>query len=133
MGVNMPSRADQDPEAALPAVILGRVIGHDAYRVLREGDTVVGMQVMKSPEARMSSIGSYRDLRAFLRNTAPGDWILVRLIRNGEAIETSLRLGLNSGAGRNENQDRLFHEAAKHYWATQFAPLFKGQSTAPAS
>lgn len=123
MGVTMPLNSDDDPRAGLPALVTGRVMGCDAYRVLREGDTVVGMQGITRQEPAMTSIGSYRELRAFLRNTSPGDWILIRLVRNGEPIETPLRLGLNNGA--RQVDANVFQYFAEQYWNQQFAPLFK--------
>lgn len=126
MGVSMPIASDDDPRAGLPAVILGRVKGCDAYRVLREGDTVVGMQMMTPKNAPMAPIGSYRDLRAFLRKTSAGDWIVVRIIRNGEAVETALRLGLNSGD--RQLDVTLFEYLADQYWSQQFANVIKPKS-----
>jgi hypothetical protein len=132
MGIQMPISNDEDERALLPATIPGRVMGCDAYRVLRDGDTVVGMQGMTRKDAAMTVISNYRDLRAFLRTTAAGDWILIRAIRNGEAIEVPLQLGLNNG-GRDQDVQKLQKHFADQYWAKEFAPVLKQASANPAS
>lgn len=118
-----------------PAIIQGRTMGFDGYRVLRDGDTVVGMQVAPRP---MQPVANFNDLRNIVLATRPGNWILVRVIRNGQPVEVLLHLtarieqpGMAVG-GVSPNLNPLLPQA-QAYWDRTFAPALDQPSTRPAS
>ncbi len=132
LGVTGPGNLEE------PALIRGRTIGYDAYRVLREGDTIVGMQVQRGPGVgEMKRIESFSDLRQVIVATHPGNWILVRVIRNGQPVEVTVHLasrielvGQANGQPTNENPNL---PRAKAYWNLTFAPVLEPAATQPAA
>lgn len=132
MGIQMGSFANDEQSLRLPAVVVGRTTGYDASRVLRDGDTIVGMQNLSRDSKSMSVITNYADLQGFLRDARVGEWILIRVIRNGEAVETGLHLAPRppEGVGSVENPNYV---VAEFYWRDKFAARLNDPASRPAS
>lgn len=111
-----------------PAVVQGRTIGYDAYRVLREGDTVVGMQ--RTQDAEMRPIENFDALRTIVGNTRPGEWLLVRVIRNGAPVEVTVRLAARPPREITGNDNPDLPDAQR-YWEETFSPALTPATTQP--
>ena len=131
--IGIPRPADFQDAAVIPE----RIIGYDGYRVLRDGDTIVGMQLQRNANRQMQTVKSFVELQEFMKMTRPGDWLIVRIIRNGQPMEATLHLaGRDEANGRPAiagmtNQNPYLQEA-QMYWRDSFQPSLNAATTRPA-
>lgn len=124
-----PMSFDIDDRSDAPTPTTGllldlRVPGFDAYRMLRDGDLVVGIVgVLDKPGFTSNDFSDV--IRAQFR---PGDIATLRVVRSGHLINVKIKLGARPMdlpptdiASWTEPRD----EAAEEYWKQYFQPIVK--------
>lgn len=103
-------------------LIVSRLLGFCGYRMLQEGDIVLG--VMDQPNART---GDFIDLSTIIRGTEAGATIHLEVYRRGRIISVPVTLDARpTDLARFQNLDALRSvrfRRAYDYWRQHFAPL----------
>jgi len=91
---------DMDRNERLPsgpgAAVDSRVPGFDAYRVLRDGDLIVGVKLLDATgkgQVEFVSIFNFDTLARIILQRPTGDTVELRVLRSGRIIDISTRLG----------------------------------------
>ena len=109
-------------------MITTRIAGFPAYRMLREGDVIVGID-----EVPDTPITSSNDFVTVLRQMPAGTVVTLRVLRGGNVQKVPVKLdprpaaasGLGDAMGVLESTRQ---SKAEEYWARAFAPLVGDQS-----
>jgi hypothetical protein len=112
-----------NPDSAGGLVVSRRVPGFSAYRMLRDGDVITGIEQLPADH--------FDDPTAFgsaIRNTfRPGQTVVLRVERNGNPIHVPVLLRPQPAGVENSIRMEMWinlHEAeADKYWNENFAPL----------
>ena len=128
--------------ASIPApsespTVRSRMIGYDAYRALRDGDVIVALRPPPGrrrgeAENAFLPIRSIEYLQEILATVRVGEWIGVRVLRDGESVETRVRVGPRSPALMSSKGINPSLDEAREYWTREFAPAL-APATRPAT
>lgn len=116
LGVRLPESLDAE------ALVTGRVPGFCAYRMLQDGDVIVG--IAELPGVKFPSRTQFTNA---IRAIPAGTRLTLHILRNGQNKSVALRLDARPTASDPPNSmsdlenDRK--EKADAYWARHFAPL----------
>jgi hypothetical protein len=115
--------APQDPAAPPPlgVVVVERLPGLCAFRMLTNGDVIVGLAGHSDMPVRTAA-----DLRTLITQTRAGEMIRLEVFRGGRIITVPVRLsarpaGVDTFDFMRERQRRI--ELADEFWQREFAPL----------
>jgi hypothetical protein len=113
-------------------MITTRIPGFPAYRLLREGDVVVGIE--EAPDAPITGTNEFVTV---LRQMPAGSVVTLRVLRGGNAQKVAIRLdprpAVANGLGDGMNLLESTRQAkADEYWARAFATLVGDQSVSAA-
>lgn len=110
--------------------------GFDAARVLQPGDTIVGLTDPLPTEASDLSafkpVRDYPSLLGHLGGTRVGQWVGVRVVRNGMPVDLRIRLGPNVELPAIGLPDPQLADGER-YWTDSFAPQLPAESPAAAT
>ena len=105
-------------------VILDRMPGFVGFRMLRDGDVVVG--TAEQPQSRFRTPD---DLKAVVERSKPGDALHLILLRQGQVVQVPIQPDPRpADADRPLAIDDLLRprrEKADEYWQRTFAPLLE--------
>jgi hypothetical protein len=118
--------SDWDPPPGV--MITTRIPGFPAYRMLREGDVVVGID-----EFPDTAISGSNDFVSVLRTVPAGSVVTLRVLRGGNVQKVPIKLDPRPAAANNLGDAMALLEStrqtkADEYWARAFAPLVEDQS-----
>jgi hypothetical protein len=117
---NLDDANPREPWQRLGVTVGERMPGFAAYRVLLDGDIIVGMDELPELQIRSPS-----DLVEALRTRQAGDTVHLRVLRGGRVLRLAVVLGQRpmwaERFGRDEVQVR--QQAADTYWLQHFAAL----------
>jgi hypothetical protein len=124
------------PPTRRGAVVQSRTPGCDAYRVLEIGDVITAVSRSGTAEGKDPAfvrVTGFSQLRPMLETTRTGDWITLRILRNGEPREVRVRLARRPPTDMNGNPTNEVYEG-EDYWKNTFERARNGPpSTAPAT
>lgn len=121
LGVQFATLDLRQGDDAPGALVADRIPGCVAYRMLRNGDRIIG--IAEKPEIRFQQ---FTDLSETIRVMKPGDKITLLVRRQGQDIAVPLRLDARpvwADGNPQDTQNQLL-EAAEDYWDTHFSSLF---------
>lgn len=130
LGLQGPQSADEAVTAE-GVVVQRRVAGFDAYRMLRDGDMIIGLE--QKPHLRLDNIML---LSLALDGFAAGQTITLNIIRDGREIRVPVRLRAKPAGIEQIGLEAWMHErleAAEQYWQQNFAPLILENYSEPES
>lgn len=117
-----------DWDAPPGVMITTRIPGFPAYRMLREGDVIVGIDEL--PDTAITNSREFVDV---LRQVPAGATVTLRVLRGGDVQKVAVRLDPRPAAANNLGDAMALLEStrqtkADEYWARAFAPLVEDQS-----
>jgi hypothetical protein len=126
---------EADPESTPPTrrgvVVQTRVAGCDGYRVLEVGDVITAITRPDSGEknaGQLVRVTGFDQLRSTLANSRAGEWIVIRILRNGVEHEIRARLAPRP---RDDNNGNPVNETpeGEDYWKKTFERALTGPPT----
>ena len=105
-----------------PPVVGRRMPGFDAYRVLEDGDTIVGIATDEGDKPNtIVPVSTLLALLNELTPTTPGEWVRVRIVRNGQTLEVPIRLSQQVKLQPMGEPEPLL-DIGERYWSESFEP-----------
>jgi hypothetical protein len=128
MGGFLGLREMRDWDAPPGVMITTRIAGFPAYRMLREGDLIVGIDEV--PDAPITSGNEFVNV---LRQMPAGAVVTLRVLRGGNVQKVPVKLDPRPAAASGLGDAMAVLEStrqskAEEYWARAFAPLVGDQS-----
>jgi hypothetical protein len=116
-----------DPQGV--GTVVGQTIpGADSFRALRSGDTILTIAHQNDGVLGPPSVVTQREeLISFLETIKPGDWVQLRIIRDGWQLDVQMRTWASSSAvaqlGPNEAAVQIAFQRGLERWEKDFLPL----------
>ena len=129
MGGFLGLREMKDWDSPPGVMITTRIPGFPAYRMLREGDVIVGIEEFPDHE-----ITGFNQFIALMRQMPAGTTLTFRVLRGGNVQKVPITLGHRpaAAAGNDVTAMSLLESTrqtkADEYWARAFAPLVEDKS-----
>ena len=130
LGITLTNQQQVEGDETKGARVHSRLVGYDGYRALQVGDVITAIS-REHAGADFKAVENFNQLRSLLSGTKPGEWIAIRVIRDGTEREVRLRVGQLIGAMAAEVNAANFVEGER-YWSETFKRKLRNPASRPA-